>query len=225
MIGAFVYEVGYTDEFKTLQSFYDDSIWSYYSFRIPVMLGTATIFILPLNLLKDVTKLRFTSIFGIFSLSLVAIVIIVQLPKYIAHYDDTVKINWYDVGTGFTSDLNFFKGTATIFYAYNCHVGTYPVFDKLIDNTQKRMNKVLMRSIILDGSFYIIVGITGYLTQPINTPAFIIEREAIGKDYIMTVARWLVVILLLAKIPANYNVLRFSLFELIFSSTEIDTKR
>lgn len=77
----------------------------------------------------------------------------------------------------------------------------------------------------MDAFFYIIVGLTGYLTQPYKTPNFIIEREKIGNDIVMTIGRLLIVFLIVFKIPANYNALRISIFELFFGTHEIDNKR
>lgn len=233
MIGAFVYEMGNFPKFQTLDSFYNDSFWGELWFKCLVMLSTAAVFLIPLNLLKDITKLRFTSIFGLFCLLLVTIVIIIELPAYIHYYwtntykkyDPDTHLNWIDAGTAFTSELYFFKGTATLFYAYSCHIGVYPVYEKLIDNNKRRTRKVLFRSILMDASFYLVVGITGYLTQPVKTPNFIIEREKIGNDIVMTIGRLLIVLLLFAKIPANYNALRISIFSLIWENADITNKK
>lgn len=116
MIGAFVYNVGSFPE-KTLEDFYKFSIWGQIWFKIVIMVSTSIIVVLPLNLLKDVTKLRFTSIFGIFCLLLVSIIIIFQLPNYIDYYwehtynryDKETWVNWYDISTAFTSKLYFLK--------------------------------------------------------------------------------------------------------------------
>ena len=226
MIGAFVFEIG-TFPQKTLKEFYEspNSLWGTPWFKFTLMIGISLILITPLNLLKDITKLRFTSIFGIFCLFLVAIVIIAELPMYIRNYKEDVKINWVDVTVSFDKNLYFFKGTATLFYAYNCHMGLFPIYEKMVEPTKKRIDKVLQRSLMLDAGFYIIVGITGYLTQPIDTPSFIMERDKIGNDIIMTIGRILIVFLITCKIPANYNAARISIFELCFGTREIDNKK
>lgn len=233
MLGAFIYEMGSFTNYPKMEDFYKKSIWGYTWFKIVLMISTALIFLLPLNLLKDVTKLRFTSIFGIFCLLLVTLVIVIQLPSYLDHYwkvlykenDSSTHLNWTNAGTAFTSDLLFFKGAATLFYAYSCHVGIYPIYEKLVDNCKRRTRKVLLRSVLLDASFYLVVGISGYLTEPIKTHSVIIEREKIGNDIVMTICRLLIIVLLFAKIPANFNALRISVFQIIWGDTEIDNKR
>lgn len=229
MIGAFIFKIGYKSDFDSLTDFYLKSFWGVSWIKITIMLLTASVFIIPLNLLKDVTKLRFSSIFGLFCLLLVAILIIIQLPQYLDYnskLSPPVAYNLYDVSSAFTTDLLFFKGTATIFYAYNCHVGIYPIYEKLINNNVKRTNKVLMRSIAMDATFYLVIGITGYLTDPTKTKSMIIEREQIGStDYAMTMGQLLIVLLLFAKIPANYNALRISIFQVIWGNAEIETKK
>lgn len=232
MIGAFVYNIAYFEE-KSLDDFYKFSIWGKIWFKIIVMISTSLVVILPLNLLKDITKLRFTSIFGIFCLFVVIIIMIFQLPDYIEfywkekynRYEENTWINWYDISKGFNYKLLFFKVMGTLYYCYNCHMGLFPVYEKLRLSSEKRINKVITRSIILDGTLYIIIGIVGYLTQPYNTPNFIIEREKIGNDIIMTIGRVLTIFLILFKIPANYNALRISVFELFFGTKTIDNKR
>lgn len=234
MIGAFVFEIGKFTNYSSLKEFYHDSFWGEFWFKSLVMIGTSIIVLLPLNLLKDITKLRFTSIFGIFCLFLVTLVIVFQLPEYINHYwkyeykenDESTYVNWLNAGNAFTQELYFFKGLATLFYSYNCHIGIYPIYEKLVDNNKRRTRKVLLRSIVLDAGFYLVVGIAGYLTAPIKTPSIIIEREKLGSDIIMTIGRLLIVIMLFAKIPAKYNSLRISVFQIIWgNSDEIDTKR
>lgn len=230
MITAFAFQMSSDETRKEyhnkLDEFSELSIWGKLWFKLIIMNSTCCFIIIPLNLLKNISKLRFTSILGIICLLFIAGVIICQLPFYIQNYSSDVNINWADASTGFTEDLYFFKGIATLFYAYSCHYGAFPVYEKLYDNNPRRTNKVLLRSIILDASFYLIVGVTGYLTQPIKTPDLIIKRDQFGDtDYVMTSCRLLMCLLLFAKIPANYNSMRLSIFNLIWKDTEISTVR
>ena len=233
MIGAFVFEISSERYQKVyyndVDDFYKNSIWGEFWFKSAVMLGTATCIILPLNLQKNISKLRYTSVFGIFCLLGITVVIIIQLPSYYSFHKSeiTFNVNWYDVSTAFTSDLYFFKGTATLFYAYSCHYGAFPVYEKLTNHTEKRINKVLVRSIIVDALFYLTVGICGYLTQPFETPNLIIKRKKIPgeSDITMTICRILMCLTLFAKIPANFNSMRISLFNIIFKNSEITLKR
>jgi amino acid permease len=218
LIGGIVNEIG-NFGFKSIDDFLNNSFWSQYNYKFPVMYALAFLIVLPLCLLKDISKMRFTSIFGIFSLFFLIIIIIVQTPWYYIDYlnkpEPKPKINIWDISTGFTDQMYFFKGTATLFYAYSCHVGAFPVYRALKNNIMRRVQKVFARSILLDGTFYTIVGITGYLTSPIKTPDLIIERQKLfDTDIIMTIGWIAFVFTLIMKIPANYNSFRLTLIGL-----------
>lgn len=199
------------------------------------MCSTALFIILPLNLLKEINKLRFTSILGVFSLIVLLVILIVQLPSYLSFYwksvykqfDDSTHINWFDISSGFDKNMFFFKATASMFYSFCCHLGAFPVYQKIINRTDKRTEKVFMRSILLDASVYALIGICGYLTQVKDTPEMIIERETLegSTDIAMSIGRLLVVIMFLTKVPATYTCMRISVFSLLWDTEEIsDTK-
>lgn len=229
MLVSVIYEFGSFPKYIDNEDFQKHSMFSETKYKLIIMTTFAIVILTPLNLLKDVAKLRFTSIFGLISLLLVAIIILIQLPNYLdynqQHIEKENYINWYSIKTAFTSELLFFKGTATIFFSYNCHHGMYQIYDKLEDNSKTRIRKVIKRSISVNTFLYLLVGITGYLTAPVLTPSIITERENIGDDILMSIGRIFIVIMLIAKIPASYNALRVSAFELFWENSEITTKR
>ncbi len=232
MIGAFIYEITpslQAESHNKIESFYNDSIWGKFWFKSAVMLGISAFILFPFNIQRNISKLRYSSIFGMFCLLLITIVIVIQTPRYY-EYNQTLpgsEINWYDMSKAFTSDLLFFKGTATLFYAYSCHYGAFPIYEKLYNNNERRTKKVLISSIIIDAFFYLTVGICGYITQPFATPDIIIKRNKIPNegDILMTSCRILMCLTLIAKIPANYNSMRISLFNLFFKDSEITFKK
>lgn len=185
---------------------------------------TIFLIICPLCLLKDISKMRFASIFGVFSLMFLILIIIIQTPWYISDYfnrkydpnNEKTWLNIYNIEKGFTKDFYFFKGTATLFYAYSCHVGAFPVYKSLENNTIQRTQKVFARSIMLDAAFYAIVSITGYLSNPVGTPSLIIERyKLFDNDWLMTTGWLAFIFTLIMKIPANYNSFRLTLVGLL----------
>lgn len=223
MIGAFVFQVSpelNRSHNNDIQDFYDKSIWSKFWFKSTVMIGTSIIVILPLNIQKNISKLRYASFVGIVSLVVIALVLIIQLPEYIVYNlkQPETHINILN----FNMNLYFFKATGTLFYAYSCHYGVYPIYQKLKDNSDDRINKVIIRAIVIVSLFFIVVGIVGYLTEPNHTHDLIIKRNNIfeGVDYIMTVCRLLVVLVLFAKIPNNYTAMRISLFNIFIKKNE-----
>lgn len=117
--------------------------------------------------------------------------------------------------------LFFFRGAATVFFAFTCHVGAFPVYKTLKRNVSMRINKVFMRSILLDTVVYFVVGICGYLTQPYKTKDLIIYRDSIpgSNDIPMIIARLLIAFNLILSTPANYNAFRLSVLSLVYDDT------
>ena len=201
--------------------------------KFPIMYGIC-VALVPLCLLKDISKMRIASLFSIASLLYAIFVIIFECPWYYQDFldnkydpnDPKKRPNWFDLSTGFDEHLYFFRGTATVFFAFTCHVGAFPVYKTLKNNVQRRINKVFQRSIILDVVIYVAVGICGYLTQPINTPGLIINRDKVLKnDIAMIIARLLIAVNLILSTPANYNAFRLSLLEVVWGNSEVTNKK
>jgi hypothetical protein len=73
---------------------------------------------------------------------------------------------------------------------------------------------------------YITVGICGYLTQPLNTPPLIINRDKLlTSDVAMILARFLIAINLILSTPANYNAFRLSILEIVWKTNEVDNRK
>jgi amino acid permease len=199
------------------------------------MYGITTFLVMPLCLLKDVSKLRIASLFGIITLMFLIVVIVIQCPFYIQHYwdkvykenDESTHMNLFNVASGFDEHLFFFQGTAAMFYSFTCHIGAFPIFNSLKNNVNRRIQKVINRTILLDFLIFIIIIVCGFLTWPVNTPELIIERENIagGKDIIMGIGKIAFIAVMIVKLPSCYNSFRISFYELIFKNTEITTAK
>ena len=220
MIGLFIYGVcidtkSYPDFFENfLPEFWDQAYMKY-----PMMIGICCVFLIPLCLLKDISRMRIASLFSICSLLYTIFVIIIESPMFLTHFlenHNVNEINWFNIGTGFTYKMYFFTGSATVFFAYTCHVGAFPVYRSLKNNVNRRINKVFRRSIILDAVIYVFVGITGYLTAPIGTPDLIIYRKSyFSNDIALIIGRLLIAVNLIFSTPANYNAFRLSFLETV----------
>jgi amino acid permease len=204
-----------------MDTFCKESFWNDYLWRFSVMYGVVCFIVLPLSLLKNIAKLRMFSIFAVFSLFSIIFIIIIQTPSYYNHLQSQKKpgdnlYNFFDISTGFTSDLFFLKGTATLFYSFTCHVGALPIMKHLKNSHNRRIQKVIKRSVILDIICYILVGICGYITCPINTPDLIIERPKIGEtDFLMSIGRIMFFITLVVKLPSTFIAFRISLLSIL----------
>ena len=210
---------------------YEKDIWqSNYYIKCSVMFGL-TLLIFPVCLLKDISKMRFASMFGICALIYSILVIVIETPWFFSK-EELSKANWFNISNGFKIDdkniLEFFNAIATVFFIYSCHTGAFPVYKSLKFNFPKRINTVFCRSIILDLIIYLLVAICGFITSPINPPALIVYRDAskiFGNDIFMNIAKISLALDLYLSIPANYNSLRASFFLLFFKTDKIDNCR
>jgi amino acid permease len=113
----------------------------------------------PLALIRDMSGLNHFSIVSLIAVSYVVILLIVEWYPYYSHYkppESTFKLA--------IIDDSILDSAAISFFAYTCHAGLFPVFSEMTSPTRKRMGKVAFRSILVDGTFYFIVAVAGYLS-------------------------------------------------------------
>lgn len=193
---------------------------------------TYTILVIPLCLIKDISKMKNASLFGMISLFYVMLVVLIQSPTYYSYYKENIykpddistHINWWDFSAPFdSSNLYFFTGTATIFYSYTCHTGVFSVYRSLKRNVSVRINKVFMRSTILNMVIYLFLGICGFLTQPYTKNDLIIFRKKIpgSNDIAMIIARLSMAIMVFLFTPSNFNGFRCSFLSLFYKDTTV----
>ena len=209
-----IFDLGYGG----VEEFSKKSFWSHFSIKFIVCYLIAVFILSPLCLLKNISKMRYASMFGIFSLFFLIFIVVIECPFYIKYnfFDNKTEINYIDVISGFKGDMKILQAISTLFYAFSCHVGVFPVLNTLKNPTPQRINLLFKKSIILDITCYLIIGLSGYLTQPIDTPDLIIERKKIFKnDFLMIIGQTCFIFTLIAKICANYNALRSCLINLL----------
>ena len=81
LIGRVFYELFQSNKYKDFEK-KKKKIWNTNSYKFPVMFGVSLI-LLPLCLLKDLSKMRFTSMIGIMALSYAILVIIIESPFFL----------------------------------------------------------------------------------------------------------------------------------------------
>ena len=232
LIGRTLYEfAGDKDLYKDFEAF-QEAVWDLAKYKFPIMFGT-TLLVSPLCLLKDISKMRFASMFGICALIYCILVVVIQTPWFFKAYlkqykedDKSTHANWFDITKGFNNELNIFTGISTIFFCYSCHPGAFPVFKTLKNHTEKRINAVFFRSIGLDLTIYFFIAICGFMTAPLKPKSLIIFRDTVFEnDVFMTIAKIALALDLLLSLPANFASYRCSFFMNFFGTDEIDTKR
>ena len=206
--------------YSGVEDFALNSFWHKFKYRFTICYIISSVILTPLCLLKNISKMRYASMFGIFSLFFLIFIVVLECPFYIKKnfYDKNnkkIEINYIDVWSGFKGDMKILQAISTLFYAFSCHVGVFPVLNSLKNPTNARIKLLFKKSIALDIICYLIIGISGYFTQPDNTPDLIIERKKIFKnDFLMIIGQLCFIFTLVAKICANYNALRICLINL-----------
>ena len=204
--------------YSNVEEFVAESFWSQKKIKFIVCYFITITVLFPLCRLKTVSRMRYASTFGILSLFLLIFIVLVECPFFYNHnvVNGGQKINIIDLGPGFGKDMQFLKSISTIIYAFSCHVGVFPVLNSLRNPTRKRVQKLFRISTFLDIICYLIIGFSGYLSQPQKTPDLILERDKIfNNDFFMTLGQMLFIFTLIAKICANYNGLRTTLLILM----------
>lgn len=231
LIGEAIYNLFFFHDYLSNDDFLLHSFWGkwYCKYIIPYAIGLCIIF--PLCLIKDVSKLRIASLFGVLTLISLIILIIVEFPSYYKYYqnniynenDSSTHINLYNFKYGFDSSLYFFQFCSSLFYSFVTTIGAVPIFNTLHNNVLRRMQKVVRRTVLFDIVLFLIIAVIGYLTWPINTPDLVIEREKIrdGPDIPMSIGRLALVVTVMMKLPNNYTSLRITIFNVMWGNTEI----
>ncbi len=225
---------GYADDYKDMDDFTKNSFWRGKKYKFPIQFGLLCFILLPLCLLKNIGKMRFTSFIGVGSLLVMYIIVFVEAPWYMIDYwtniykkdDKSTHLNFFNVEIGFQSDLAFLKGMATLFYGFGTHYGAYPIMCVVKNRTYERLQKIFIRGILVCAILYMSMGVIGYLSVPYDTPVLIIERyKLFESDIFMTIGRTVFILTLLFKIPANYNSMRISVLVLIFGKSDVSNFR
>ena len=217
LLGGVINEIG-NFGFISVDDFVSNSFWNKLWIKFVVCYGIMIIFLLPLCLLHNASKMRYASTFGIISLFLLIIIVVAECPFYIIDHinNDKFELNYFDILSGLKGDMKLLQSIVTVFYAFSCHVGAFPVLQTLHNPIERRQKKVIRRAIYIDIISYLIIGASGYLTQPLKTPDLIIERDKLfNSDWIMTIGEICFILTLLAKISANYNALRSCILVLL----------
>ena len=207
---------------------YKEEYWSQKLYlKFPIMLGIAAL-VFPLCLLKDISKMRLASLFGVLALVYSIIVVIIESFFYLfnENWDKIGEMNWINISNAFSLEAGvpFFGGISTVFYIYSCHAGAFPVYKTLRNNTTRRIKKVFRRSIILDVCVYFTIAAASFITSPINPPELILYRPNVSgfsPDYFILIAKIGIICNLFFSTPANYAGFRLSFFELIWGNANL----
>jgi amino acid permease len=184
---------------------------------------TALLVLFPLSLIRDMSGFRHISVVSIFALIYTGIVLISELPEYIKAYrgDPDVEIQYA------CFDWNFFTGASITFFAYTCHVQLLPIYSELVNPNERRIKKVVGRSVFIDVLFYISIALAGYFSTYNKTPKIVLDRSLPGDDTpdpFLMVAQLGIMLVLFVAVPVNYNPFRNQVFYVFFGRDNFSQK-
>jgi len=203
--------------YDNMENFATRSFWADQKIRMIVCYCIGYLILFPLCLTKTLSKMRFASTFGVLCQLLMIFIILVQFPSFYYHniHQRKQNINFSNIKLGFGKNLEFFQSVTTIIYAFECHAGVFSVMSSLQKPTKIRVRKVFKNAILIDVISCLIIALSGYLSQPFNTPDLIIERHTIYKhDILMITGLILFIFTLITKVGANYNGFRITILNL-----------
>ena len=220
LFGRFVQHVGYRTKYQTYDEF-AKAIWNKSYVKISLFIIIAFLQSL-VCLIRDINKLNFSAYIGVGVCMYTLLVVTIQCKSYYNHYkkteyikeDKSTHVNWSDLSQAFTSDLHFFKGMASLFTAYSCVTGVYPVYEgfKHQKNGFNKMRLSTLFSVILVTLLHILSITVAFLTEPIHPEDIIIYRKPKdnGKDILMNIAKFAIAWSLFFSLPGYYFGLRLS---------------
>lgn len=101
-----------------------------------------------------------------------------------------------------------------ICFSYSCQIQLLPIYSELYKPSLPRMNKIIVRSSSVNFIFYLIIGVSGYISQLDETAPIAVERTTPdgNKDIPCLIAVFGVSSCIIASYPVNVNPFRQSFF-------------
>jgi amino acid permease len=157
-----------------------------------------------MSLIKDMSGFRYVSFASIIALFYTGIVLLVELPEY-ARKNYTPERCQAAIWS-----TNIFTSAAKTFFAFTCQVQLLPIYSELINPNERRIKKVVSRSMFIDLLFYLVIASAGYFSTFDQTPAIVLERETLNgeRDYAILVSLISIIVVLFVAVPVNYNPFR-----------------
>lgn len=120
----------------------------------------------PIVMLRSLAGLRYATLGSIISLFIVAIMIVGVMPSLredlVKHEVQPLPTSWW-MEPHIPSWEKFPAAMAINFYSFCCHVNLFAKYRELDAPTSYRVDKVLVRSVVLEVIVYAFVGVCGFL--------------------------------------------------------------
>lgn len=184
--------------------------------RKVVIVAVMACIVTPLGLFRSLAVLRYKALFNITCLTYILILVIAQFPYYSSQHG-------FDGLVYGKMDLKFFNAFSLCLFAYLCQQNLAKVEGELKNRNERRMKKVILRAVGIQGSLFVLLALFGYLSFLGSTPTLIIMRHAaqgIHHDWMMVLARFMESFTLTFAMPLNLSPARASIEKLCFRVKE-----
>lgn len=193
-----------------------------YFYYVMISLATNYLIILPLSLKQNLHEFRYISIIALGSIIYVTLVLLFQLPGYLEINYSPERLVWFDWDV-----VHILKAFSMCSFSFGMHNHILPIYYELQDRTEKRMGKVLNRSVFIIFAIYLLIGLAGYFSTFEKTPDIVIIRERAVKTFwnalAIQVALFTLILLLLIHAPIVYFPTKHLVFKAYLDSTEVDS--
>jgi len=157
----------------------------------------ATLIILPMAVQRDLASLRFVAPISIMALVYMAMTVAVKSAIYVSENDPQRGHIRFAVPS-----LNIPEAFSICVFAFNCHLNVVPVAGNMVRATKARIVKVSAMVNLVQLIFYLLIGVTGYLSFLDRTPQDIILGYS-SNDIAVAVGRFMLTGTMLVAIPTN----------------------
>lgn len=101
-----------------------------------------------------------------------------------------------------------------------------PIYSELVNPNEKRIKKVVSRSLLVDLLFYVSIALAGYFSTFNETPPIVLNRKPLNGKYdpALMVSQIGIVLVLFVAVPVNYNPFRNQVFYMFFKKEDYSFK-
>ena len=211
---------------EAMQFLISNHDWKYYSLfnsrRFWIALFMA-IFVLPLIRLRNFNGFRYTSALCLMTMVYIAIVIVLYFA-FPNTFNACAGIPIDECKGEFDHsphDIKKFLGVLSIFvFSFTCHQNIFPITNELKNPNNKRLNSVIILSILVCLTFYCVVSYSGYHTYGSNVKSDILENYP--RNTMFTVVRIALSVNLALSYPLQCHPFRMAVSQLAFKENIFD---
>lgn len=174
------------------------------------MFGMMLFIQIPLGMLKNMSKLQYTGMVGLFVFFYITCVIFIESFFYFKEgREEGREIKYF-------SEINFsiFDSFSIFLYCYAAHNGMFPIYSELKDPTKRRSFSVMNRAVLIQFITFCIILYSGFFSLIKETPSIFILRPDLqileGFDYFMFIAKVIYIFSLNCSSAFVFNLIRTS---------------